>query len=192
MRFLCTLRFAPQHSVPVGGQPCPGGVCTHWAATRTSMSTSSSLLPDLAWRTLGSSHSESRAFKRARVGGWWAHESVTGKLKFSSRRKVRWGDTPGTNQEDHVSGRPDLSHGASAVRRRIGYLGHSSRPMTVRAPRDWLRASVGPKEPKEVARPVRVLGGRADLILRRLEDAHGRLLYSARPSRWLSKSLVAS
>jgi hypothetical protein len=42
---------AAQHSVPAGGQPWPDGTCTHGAASRTSISTSSSLLPDLAWRT---------------------------------------------------------------------------------------------------------------------------------------------
>jgi len=55
MRFLCTLRYAgrPTHRntrfrVVVS---LPGWGSTHGAALRTSMSTSSSLLPGLAWRT---------------------------------------------------------------------------------------------------------------------------------------------
>ncbi len=34
--------------------------------------------------------------------------------------------------EDHVSGKPDLLHWASAVRPQIGYLGHSTRPVAFR------------------------------------------------------------
>ncbi len=131
--------------------PPPSAVSPSTATPRvSSTSPRTSVSPDI-------SYAKSSARLRAKNGTRWAHE-CNGIGSSDHRISCRTGTrvhVENAKLEDHVSGRPDLLHWASAVRRQIGYLGHSTRPVAFRGASRLNQGFVSRRCPGRSPRQVR-------------------------------------